>query len=147
MVVQDYSIQINDVENGVHTGDMIDLGDGDFCGVSFDGVGSPDLRESAYDVSGGDGSQFGIEFYGSINWTITGAIHGSDNKNIPGTPERAWDAWSKLYRAWVNYPGRTNTREVVPLYFKRPGRDAMVVFGRPRRIDPSSTTSYMWILL
>lgn len=140
--MNDYEIEIGDVINGVYTGEFVNLSDDGFCGVRFDGIGSPDLRESTYDVSGGDGSQFGIELYGSVNWTITGSIHGGDNKNTPGDPATAWGAWSRLYRAWIDYPGRKITREVIPLYFKRPGREQMVVYGRPRRIDPDSSTSY-----
>lgn len=134
----DYEINFQDYL----TGEYISLGSGDYCSVRFDGIGSPDLREAMFDISGGDGTQFGVEYYGAINWTITGAVHSGINHNVPGSSEAAWDAWSKLSRAWTHYPQRTVPRAVVPLYFKRPGREQMVVFGRPNRIDPETTRSY-----
>lgn len=141
-IEDDYEIKINDVVDGEYTGEFLSLGGEEYCGVRFDGVGSPDLRESTYEVSGGDGIRFGIERYGAVNWEITGAIHGSVVPNTPGDPDLAWERWSKLARAWTDYPGRTEPRAVVPLYFKRPGREEMVVFGRPRRIDPDTAVSH-----
>ncbi len=134
----DYEIQIKDYL----TGEYISLGSGDYCSVKFDGVGSPDLRESVFDVSGGDGIQFGTEYVGAVNWTITGAIHAALNANVVGSSADTWNAWSVLARAWTHYPERKIPRAVVPLYFKRPGREQMVVFGRPNRIDPETTRSY-----
>lgn len=134
----DYEINFQDYL----TGEYISLGSGGYCSVKFDGVGSPDLREAVYDLSGGDGVQFGIEYYGAINWTISGAIHSGVNSGTRGTAEDAWNAWSMLSRAWTMYPQRTRPREVVPLYFKRPGREQMVVFGRPNRIDPETSRSH-----
>lgn len=141
-IEDDYEIKINDVVNGEYTGEFLSLGGEEYCGVRFDSVGSPDLRESTYEVSGGDGIRFGIERYGAVNWTITGVIHGSLIANAPGDKDLAWERWSKLARAWIDYPGRTSPRAVVPLYFKRPGREEMVVFGRPRRIDPETSKSH-----
>lgn len=141
-IENDYEIKIADVIDGEYTGDFLSLGGDEYCGVRFDGVGSPDLRESKYDVSGGDGVRFGIERYGGVNWTITGAIHGTSIANAPGDPALVWESWSKIARAWTDYPGRTESRAVVPLYFKRPGREEMVVFGRPRRIDPDTALSH-----
>ncbi len=134
----DYMIHIVDYASG----EELSLGSGDFCAVKFDGVGSPELGEVTFDVSGGDGIHFGIERLRGVNWTITGAIHSGLNKNTPGSPQGAWDAWSKVSRAWIAYPQRTRARAVVPLYFQRPGRERMVVFGRPRRIDPDTERSH-----
>lgn len=134
----DYEINYQDYYNG----DFISLGSGEYCSVRFDGVGSPDLRESTFDISGGDGYLFGIEYFSGITWNITGGIHGGVNKNAPGSAELAWERWSQLSRAWTGYPERLTTRGVVPLYFKRPGRESMVVYGRPNRIDPDQSRSY-----
>lgn len=136
--VNDYEITFQDF----FTSDFISLGSGDFCRVTFDGIGSSELRESVYDVSGGDGIQFGIEYQGVTTWNIVGAIHTGASKNVLGDSGLAWNAYSQLARAWTQYPERLEPRSVVPLYFKRPGREQMVVYGRPNRIDPITTQSY-----
>lgn len=135
---EDYEIEIEDA----FTGEFLSLGGDDYCNVRFDGVGSPDLREAVYDVSGGDGVHFGVERYGAVNWTITGSIHGGVNKYTAGDPELAWERWSQLSRAWINYPERKIPRAAKALYFQRPGREQMVVYGRPQRIDPDTATSH-----
>jgi len=144
-VTDDYEIKILDstvANEDVPSPVFVSLSSDNYCGVRFDAVGSPDLRESVFDIAGGDGSQFGVEYYGSINWTITGAVH-SGTASTPGLPSDAWDSWAALYRAWVDYPGRTTPRAVRPLGVKRPGREEMIVYGRPRRIDPDTSTSYV----
>lgn len=125
-----------------YTRTTIPMSTGSYCSVRFDAIGSPDLRENVIEVSGGDGVQFGIEYYGLVNWTITGTIHSGMNKNTQGDAGDAWNAWSTLMRAWTEYPQRTITRAVVPLYVTRPGRENMVVFGRPGRIDPETERSH-----
>lgn len=137
-MTNDYTIQIEDA----FTGELLSLGDDEYCSVRFDGVGSPDLREAVYDVSGGDGVHFGIERYGAVNWTITGTVLGGTSRYKPGDPALAWQKWSQLSRAWINYPERTIPRAARPMYFQRPGRERMVVYGRPQRIDPDTATSH-----
>lgn len=135
----DYEISVQDY----FTGDFINLGsDDNMCGVKFDGVGTPELREAMYELSGGDGTRFGIEFFGGITWTITGSIHSGVNGRVAGDADTAWTTWSKLARAWSYYPERLTARGVIPLYFKRPGRQAMMVYGRPNRLDPITDRSY-----
>ena len=138
-IQNDYEISVQDYL----TGEFINLGSGEnLCGVKFDGVGTPELRESVYDVSGGDGTRFGIEFFGGINWNITGSIHSGINGRVAGDASTAWDTWSQLARAWSYYPERLTPRGVIPLYFKRPGRQEMVVYGRPNRLDPVTSASH-----
>lgn len=134
----DYEIRIQDYKDGSY----VALGSGDYCSVKFDGVGSPDLRESVFDVSGADGVMFGTEYYGMVNWTITGAVHSGLNGGVSGDSGDAWNAWSTLARVWTQYPERLIPRAVVPLFFKRPGREQMVVYGRPARIDPETERSH-----
>lgn len=134
----DYEIRIQDYRDDSY----IALGSGDYCSVKFDGVGSPDLRDSVYDVSGADGVIFGTEYYGMVNWTITGAVHSGINGGVAGDSGAAWDAWSTLSRVWTQYPERLIPRAVKPLFFKRPGREQMVVYGRPARIDPETERSH-----
>ena len=142
-VGNDYEIVIQDYASG----EYINLGsDGNFCNVRFDGVGSPELREAVWELSGDDGVRFGTEYYGAINWNITGSIHSGANKSIAGDASVAWNTWSQLSRAWIGYPQRLIPRGVVPLYFKRPGREQMVVFGRPSRIDPITDRSYAGLI-
>lgn len=139
LIENDYEISIQDY----YTGEYVNLGSGDnLCGVKFDGVGTPELRESVYELSGGDGTRFGIEFYGGITWTITGSIHSGINGRVAGDSSAAWNTWSQLARAWSYYPERLTPRSVIPLYFKRPGRQEMVVYGRPNRLDPVTTSSH-----
>lgn len=134
----DYEIRIQDYRDGSY----VALGSGDYCSVKFDGVGSPDLRDSVFDVSGADGVMFGTEYYGMVNWTITGAVHSGASGGVAGDSGDAWNAWSTLARVWTQYPERLIPRAVVPLFFKRPGREQMVVYGRPARIDPETERSH-----
>lgn len=136
----DYEITFQDY----FTGQYINLGsDGNFCGVQFDGVGVPELREAVYELSGGDGIRFGIERQNGITWNITGSIHSGSNSGVRGSSDSAWNTWSSLARSWSGYPERATPRSVVPLYFKRPGREQMVVYGRPNRLDPTIAQSYV----
>lgn len=136
----DYEILIEDYL----TGEYINMGsDGNFCNVKFDGVGVPELREAMYELSGGDGMRFGIEYQGVITWNITGSIHSGTNSGTAGSSDGAWNTWSSLARSWSAYPQRLQPRAVVPLYFKRPGREQMVVFGRPNRLDPVTDKAYV----
>jgi hypothetical protein len=137
--MEDYEISVRDATSG----QFINLGsDDNFCSVRFDGVGSPELREAVYEVSGDDGIRFGIERYGVTTWNISGSIHSGFNKGVPGNPADAWNTWSTLLRAWTHYPERHIPRAVVPLYFKRPGRQEMIAYGRPQRMDPVTDRAY-----
>lgn len=139
MSVNDYQLMFQDY----YSGDMITLGgDGSYCSVRFDGIGSAELRTSERDNPAEDGIGFGYEYLGKRNWTINGAVK-SGAGSYAGSASGAWDSMSKLMRAWDYNRARLKARDVVPLYFKRPGRETMVVYGRPDRIDPDPTQSYV----
>ncbi len=139
MITDDYQLMFEDY----YSGDMITLGGGgDFCSVRFDGIGSAELRASERDMPSEDGATFGQEYLGKRNWTIQGAIKSGTNSGTAGTSDGAWDSLSMLMRAWDYNRARLLPRAVLPLYFKRPGRELMVVYGRPERIDPDVTQSY-----
>ena len=139
MITGDYQLMFEDYL----TGDMITLGDaGDYCSVRFDGIGSAELRTSEREKPSEDGISFGYEFLGKRTWTISGSVKPGEG-SVPGDASTAWDSVSKLMRAWDFNRARLTPRAVVPLYFKRPGRELMVVYGRPERIDPDPTQSYV----
>lgn len=139
MITGDYQLMFEDY----YTGDMLTLGgDDQFCSVRFDGIGSAELRTSERDMPSEDGVTFGYEYLGKRQWTISGAIKSGTMSNVPGDSSGAWDSLSQLMRAWDHNRARLSARDVLPLYFKRPGRDMMLVYGRPERIDPDVTQSY-----
>lgn len=138
MITGDYQLMLEDPI----TGGMITLGDSsDYCAVRVESVGSHELRTSERDMPNEDGIAFGREFLGKSTWTINGAVK-SGNNYTPSDASSAWDAMASLVRAWNYNRVRTQSRECIPLYFKRPGREAMVVFGRPERIDPDPSRSF-----
>lgn len=140
MITDDYQLMFEDYA----TGDMIILGDSSsvFCSVKFDGIGSSELRVSETEMSGEDGVTFGYEYLGKRPWTIIGAVKSGTNPNVGGDSSSAWDNLSQLMRAWDYNRARNTARAVVPLWFKRPGRETMLVYGRPDRIDPDVSQSY-----
>lgn len=138
MITGDYQLMFEDY----YTGDMIVLGgEGAYCSVNFDGIGSADLRDAVRELPSEDGVTFGFEFLGMRKWTIKGSIKNGSGE-YASSPESAWDSLSQIMRAWDYNRSRLTAREVVPLYFKRPGRDTMIVYGRPDRIDPDVGRSY-----
>lgn len=140
MTVNDYQLQFEDYA----TGELITLGDSNsaFCSVRFDGIGSSELRTSEIEMSAEDGIQFGFEYLGKRPWTISGAVKSGSNPYIGGDSSSAWDNLSRLMRAWDYNSARHKARSVVPLWFKRPGRETMLVYGRPDRIDPDVSHSH-----
>lgn len=138
MITGDFQLMFEDYL----TGDMITLGgDDDYCSVRFDGIGSAELRTTERDKPSEDGITFGYEYLGKRNWTISGAIK-QGSAFTSASPDSAWDGLSKLMRAWDYSQARLKPRDVVPLYVKRPGRETMIVYGRPERIDPDVTQSF-----
>lgn len=136
--VSDYQILVPDYFNG----GWITLGSGVYCSAKLEGLGTPELRANEYNIIGSDGASFGREYYNARKWTIQGAIKTGAIQNAPGEPEDAWSSLSQLMRVWDQYPGRQTARSVVPLYWKRPGRETMLMYGRPERIDPDVTLAY-----
>lgn len=139
MISGDYQLMFQDY----YTGQMITLGgDEDYCSVRFDGIGSADLRSAEREMPGEDGITFGYEFLGARKWTIEGSVKSGTNNYAASDSGDAWNALAMLMRAWDYNRARLQAREVVPLYFKRPGRELMRVYGRPERIDPDASKSY-----
>lgn len=123
------------------TGNFITLGEGAYCTVRLEGFGSPDFRSDEFEVPGGDGVMFGREYLGARRWTISGTIK-SGVKTVPTTPDGAWSEISTLLRAWDYAVARMTPREVMPLYWKRPGRESVLMYGRPERLDPEMSGAF-----
>lgn len=122
----------------------INLGVAPYCLNSLEGLGSPELRTVEVDLPNEDGITFGREFQGARRWTLTGSVKGGD-PNRPSNDaevEEAWEALSDLVAAWDNAVPRQEQRDVTELQFKRPGRETMVMYGRPERIDPDTSVSF-----
>jgi hypothetical protein len=133
------------------TGDWIALGRDSYCSARMEGFGSPELRSNEYEYPGQDGIGFGFEYLGSRKWTIQGAIKGPVgtvngtsvyNMSVPSSPESTWDELSRLLRAWDYNKARLKSRDVVELYWHRPGREAVLIYGRPERIDAETSTAH-----
>ena len=139
MITGDFQLEFKDYA----TGKMITLGGADnYCSVRFDGIGSAELRAAERELTGEDGVVFGPEYLGTRKWTINGAVKVGSTLVPSVDPGSAWDSMTALMRAWDYYTERKQSRAVIPLYFKRPGRETTLVYGRPERIDPDVTQSH-----
>lgn len=122
----------------------INLSTAPYCIFSIDGLGSPELRTQEIELPNADGMTFGREFQGMRKWTINGAVKGGS----PSTPATgadvaaAWDAMSDLLTLWGRNDVRSTERTITYLQFQRPGRDPVICYGRPDRIDPDTSVSY-----
>lgn len=99
---------------------------GDYYLADLAGLGSAGLREQAADLPGEDGVRFGREFTGSKSLTLEGTMDGAD----------VWAAQAAFQAAWDDPSVRSVAGAVVPLKVQRPGRAAVLVYGRPDRYDP-----------
>lgn len=122
----------------------LNLGQAPYCVNTIEGLGSPELRSQEIEISNEDGISFGREYFGARKWTITGSVKSGDPFRPSTTAQLAdaWDAMSTLVDLWSRPDVRVHERDLTSLTFKRPGRVALLVYGRPERIDPDMTPSY-----
>lgn len=105
-----------------------------------DGLGAAPLRSSEYSNPNEDGRSFGREFREGRELVFEGGV------KIPGKDAETWDASAELEAAFDGQDVRSESRAVVPLRFRRPGKPTRVVFGRPDKYDPDITKAVIgWI--
>ncbi len=92
-------------------------------------IGPPDIETGDLVLPGQDGSVFGRDTHSgrTLTWELFTA--------------RQWDAaaararWGELQSTWADPSWRLRPRAVVPLRFRLPGSQTVVVYGRPRRFE------------
>ncbi|PRX95566.1 hypothetical protein [Allonocardiopsis opalescens] len=95
-------------------------------------IGGADITAGDTPVPGGDGRVFGYDYAGGRSLAFTLAVDRED-----GATARA--AWNAFAAAWNAPQVRLSPRAVTALRIRDHGMDTVVVYGRPRRLDPVST--------
>lgn len=94
-------------------------------------VSDTEMRLGDRDTPGADGAQFGIDYQ-------DGRTVSMDLWTDTHTGAEARQALAVLRREWSADTARATSRAVVPLRFRMPDCDTVVVYGRPRRWTPGS---------
>lgn len=118
MDVADYDVTLDWADLNINTGDYY---------LAKLNLGSAPLRAQAVDLPGQDGVRFGREYVGARQVVLEGTIRSSGD---------AWDARSVLQSAWDDPAIRNRPGTVEALRVQRPGRPAVLLYGRPERFDP-----------
>lgn len=96
---------------------------------SFDDGGIPGRNTQDAPIPSGDGVRFGVDTLGGRTYTITA-----------DAPD--FDTADEIINKWLGDAQRFTPGVVAPLRMKRPGRETVRVYGRPRRAAPGYDDAY-----
>lgn len=88
------------------------------------------------DLPGQDGTVFGRDTKSGSELTLELSVNARD-------PEAAKHEWSELGTRWDAATVRSRARRVVPLRIRTPGDRIVLVYGRPRSLERTSTLALM----
>lgn len=111
--------------------DGVTFGAGTDYRVSELTLPKPEARVFDADAAREDGTSFGRDHLTGLLVTFEIGVVGTG-------PDGVLDKVATLRRAWYGDATRATSGASVPLVMRRPGRDPVRMFGRPRRFDPAS---------
>lgn len=101
----------------------------------FDVAGA-ETQVGDLDLPGQDGTVFGRDTKTGSELTFELSVNTRD-------PDAAKSEWSALATRWDAAAVRSRPRQVVPLRIRTPGERAVVVYGRPRSLERTSSLALM----
>lgn len=99
-------------------------------------IADADAQVGDLDLPGQDGTVFGRD-------TKTGSELTFELSVNTRNPEQAKAEWSELGTRWDAVVARRTPRRVVPLRIRVPGERTVLVYGRPRSLERTSTLALM----
>jgi hypothetical protein len=108
----------------------------DWMLIDLDAGGIPDRTTQDSAVPGADGVRFGVDTVGGRTVSVTLAKLGDKTDAATGL-----DGASEIVAAWLGNGVRSSPGAVTTMTLTRPGRQALRVYGRPRRAAPSYGTA------
>ena len=103
--------------------------------TEFD-VGEAEAQVGDLDLPGQDGTVFGRDTKTGVEITFELSVNTHD-------PEAAKREWGELATRWDAASVRSRARRVVPLRIRTPGKRTVVVYGRPRGLERTSTLALL----
>lgn len=103
--------------------------------TTFD-IGAAEAQVGDLDLPGQDGTVFGRDTKTGVELTFELSV-------LTRTPEQAKHEWGELATRWDAPQVRRSPRAVVPLRMRQPGDRSVVVWGRPRSLERTSTLALM----
>lgn len=103
--------------------------------TEFD-VGEAEVQVGDLDLPGQDGTVFGRDTKTGVEITFELSVNTRD-------PEDAKQQWGELATRWDAASVRSRARRVVPLRIRTPGKRTVVVYGRPRGLERTSTLALL----
>lgn len=124
----------------VEIGGVVFGADTDATLESIRGLGSGRLNAREYEIPDEDGTAFGRERRPGRVIDFAGQVIRSYD------PAGAWDRSSELADVFDGEGVRLSARDVMPLRLRRPGKQTVVLFGRPEEYDPDHTRAVIGLV-
>lgn len=103
--------------------------------TTFD-EGGAEAQVGDLDLPGQDGTVFGRDTKAGMELTFELSVN-------TRSPDQAKAEWGELATRWDAAAVRSRARQVVPLRVRTPGERTVVVYGRPRSLERTSTLALM----
>lgn len=99
-------------------------------------IGAAEAQVGDLDLPGQDGTVFGRDTKAGVELSFELSVN-------TRTPDDAKHEWGELSTRWDAPTVRRSPRSVVPLRFRQPGGRTVVVYGRPRSLERTSTLALL----